>query len=153
MTSPTARNTKAALPYVPCGTSITDVERMSRAFTKFHLSDGRALHRFSAAESHMDPHCHPWSFTSDVLAGGYVEEVFNFDASGWRSALINRAPGTTHHVPAAHIHRIVELPMGVCWTLVKAGPAEREVRFWRFSDRIVSRAWHSRSWIEVIVRP
>jgi hypothetical protein len=41
---------------------------------------------------------------------------------GWNSELVHRIPGETYHVDAAHIHRIVELPQGECWTLVRAGP-------------------------------
>ncbi len=90
---------------------------------------------------------YPWSFETEILDGGYVEEVFNLDpGGGWRSELVHRLPGETYHVDAAHIHRIVELPTGECWTLVRAGPHTRETRFWRFRDIIQSRAWHERRW-------
>jgi hypothetical protein len=120
---------------------------MSRAFTKYHLDDGRALHRFRIGEPHADPHDHPWSFETEILAGGYVEEVFNVLAGGgWRSELVFRGPGTVHQVPADHIHRIVELPQGECWTVVRAGPNVRGTRFWRFGDDVRSRAWNARRW-------
>lgn len=120
---------------------------MSRAFTKFHLSDGRALHRFKGEERHADPHDHPWAFETEILDGGYVEEVFHVDpVGGWRSEIVHRSPFTSHHIEAGHIHRIVELPQGECWTLVRAGHHEREVRFWRFGDGIVSREWNERRW-------
>lgn len=34
------------------GMTIVRIERMSRAFTQYHLDDGRALHRFTAEEPH-----------------------------------------------------------------------------------------------------
>ena len=106
---------RAAIARVPEGTRIVSVERMSRAFTKYHLDDGRALHRFKMEEPHATPHDHPWSFDTEILDGGYVEEVFHLDPNGgWHSELVHRIPGETYHVDAAHIHRIVELPTGEC---------------------------------------
>ena len=148
MAAPTVRRVKPALPYVPAGTMIVDIEHMSHAFTKYHLSDGRALHRFRSGEPHADPHDHPWLFETEILDGGYVEEVFHIDpAGGWRSELVHRAPYTAHQVEAPHIHRIVELPQRDCWTLIRAGRHEREVCFWRFGNHgVKSRAWHERRW-------
>jgi hypothetical protein len=138
---------RVATDRAPAGTVIVRVERMSRAFTKYYLSDGRALHRFRMGEPRADPHDHPWSFETEILDGGYVEEVFHVEADGsWRSELIHRQPGTVHRVDAEHIHRIVELPQHECWTVVRAGPNERETRFWRFGDGVRSRAWHERRW-------
>ncbi len=68
---------RAAIARVPDGTRIVSVERMSRAFTKYHLDDGRALHRFKMEEPNATPHDHPWSFDTKILDGGYVEEVFH----------------------------------------------------------------------------
>lgn len=141
------RAPRAARDRVPSGVLIVRVERMSRAFTKFHLSDGRALHRFRAEEPHGDPHDHPWSFETEILDGGYIEEVFRVHADGgWDSRLVHRAAGSVHCVAAEHIHRIVELPQCECWTLVRAGPHERVTRFWRFGANIRSRAWYERRW-------
>lgn len=138
---------RAAREHTPAGTAITGVERMSPAFVKYHLDDGRALHRFSRPEPWADPHDHPWSFETEIVAGGYVEEVFTIDDDGgWRSTLIDRAPGTVHRIEATHIHRIVELPAGDCWTLVRAGAHERVTMFWRFGDEVKRRAWNARRW-------
>jgi hypothetical protein len=60
---------RAAVARVPEGTRIVSVERMSKAFTKYHLDDGRALHRFKAEEPHATPHDHPWGFETEVLEG------------------------------------------------------------------------------------
>ena len=106
---------RVAAGYAPANTTIVRIERMSRAFTKYHLDDGRALHRFRMSEPHADPHDHPWSFETEILAGGYVEEVFNvLPGGGWRSELVHRCPGTIHQIPAEHVHRIVELPQNEC---------------------------------------
>ncbi len=139
---------KAARERVPAGTLIVRFERMSPAFTKYHLSDGRALHRFRREEPNGTPHDHPWSFETEILDGGYVEEVFTVAADGsWSFERVSRLPGAKYSVNAAHIHRIVELPTGECWTLVRAGPHERETRFWRFGDDVRSRAWHERRYV------
>lgn len=131
----------------PIGTSIIRAERMSRAFVKYHLDDHRALHRFTRPEPHSHPHDHPWPFETTVLAGGYVEEVFELRANGsWHSNLESRLPGTVHLIAASHIHRIVDLPEGECWTLVRAGRHERQVRFWRFDDVVRFRTWNARRW-------
>ncbi|MDQ0840089.1 hypothetical protein [Sphingomonas faeni] len=85
---------RAAVARVPEGTRIVSVERMSRAFTKYHLDDGRALHRFKMEEPHATPHDHPWGFETEVLEGGYVDEVFHLDSGGgWHSELVHRVPG------------------------------------------------------------
>lgn len=143
----TQRVPRAALARVPAGAAIVRVERLSRAFIKYHLDDGRALHRFTRGEPHADPHDHPWGFETEILDGGYVEEVFHFaEDGGWRSEIVHRAPATRHHIAADHIHRIVELPGRDCWTLVSAGPHERDTRFWRFGNGIWSRSWRERRW-------
>lgn len=136
-----------ARDHAPDGVAIVRVERMSPAFVKYHLDDGRALHRFVRAEPHADPHDHPWSFETTIVSGGYVEEVFTFDPDGrWRSELVERQPGSRHRIAATHIHRIVALPEGESWTLVRAGPHERRTLFWRFAEVVQRRAWNSRRW-------
>ena len=112
-----------------------DQEPMNGDFTKYHLRGPwpfhPVLHHFRAPD-HGDPHDHPWPFRSVVLAGGYVEEVFSLDGS---SSLVRRNVGESFVIPAGHIHRIVELPEGECWTLITAlGPQERVSGFYRFGD-------------------
>jgi hypothetical protein len=143
----TLRIPRAAVARRPAGTTIVGVERLSPAFTKYHLDDGRALHRFRREEPHAAPHDHPWSFETEIVDGGYVEEIFHLGQNGgWWSELAHRRPGETYRIAATHIHRIVGLPTGECWTVVSAGMHEREVRFWRFGDGVRSRAWHERRW-------
>jgi hypothetical protein len=116
-------------------------ERMSNEFEKFHLGDGRVLHHFTDVDR-GGPHDHPWSFTSHVLSGGYVERVYTHNSEGWTSEEIHRRPGDTFSIAAEHIHEIVHLPEGQCWTIVSAGPNERETRFWQFGEQVKSRPWH-----------
>ena len=138
---------RAARERCPSNTEIVRVERMSPAFTKFYLADGRVLHRFRKEEPHADPHDPPWSFETTIVDGGYAEEVFTVAPDGsWRYELVQRHPGETYRVPAKHIHRIVELPAGECWTIVRSGSWQRTTRFWRFGDVVQSRAWNERHW-------
>ncbi len=65
-------------------------ERMSSAFIKYHLDDGRAMHRFVAPEPRAKP------------------------------------PD----------HLRLSLPLGESWTLVQAGPHERETLFGRFGETV-----------------
>jgi hypothetical protein len=117
------------------------IEVMNPFFSKIHLGDGRAIHHFSAADEGEDFHDHPWSFTSEILAGGYAEDVV-ISLTRFTVMEQRRLPGTTHHVEASHMHRITRLLDGHCWTLVTAGPVERQVRFYRHRDgQVQSRRW------------
>lgn len=126
-------------------------ETLAPHFEKLHLRPPEwplpqpfVFHRLTAPDM-GDPHDHPMSFTSHVLTGGYVEEVYAADGSIER---IERLPGTAHHVEAAHIHRIVGLPAGECITLCLYGPHERETRFWRWdAGGAWSRQWDSMEWV------
>ena len=146
---PQPRIPRAARNHLPPGTAILRVERMSPAFLKLHLDDGSVLHRFTRAEPWSDPHDHPFAIEIEVLAGGYVEEVFTHAETGWRATLVHRHPGDTHRLVADHIHRIVELPAGECWTRARYGPPERDTHFWRFGDDVRRRRWNSRRWERV----
>lgn len=122
-------------------------ERMSDEFLKTHVKGlpfDAVIHQFSAPDKGLLPHDHPYSFTSHVLHGGYVERVYLIDGGGgWRSELVHRPPGSVHFVLATHIHEIIELPKGDCHTLIIPGKKVRESRFWLFEEnQIRSRAWN-----------
>ena len=140
---------RAARDHLPSGAAVTRVERMSRAFVKYHLDDGTVLHRFTRPEPWSDPHDHPFAIEVEVLTGGYVEEVFRHDAGGWRAELVHRHPGEAHRLDADHIHRIVDLPTGECWTRARYSPPERVTHFWRFGEDVRRRRWNSRRWERV----
>ena len=136
------------------GNKIMTTERMSNEFTKYHLNRyGRqpwpfrpVIHHFTGPD--VDgPHDHPWSFTSFILSGSYIEEVYilSEDRQTWTREVIERRAGSSHKVEATHIHRIIELPEGECWTMVIAGPKERVPHFWKFSEGgIFVRPWNRR---------
>ena len=103
---------RAAIARVPDGTRIVSVERMSRAFTKYHLDDGRALHRFKMEKPHATPHDHPWSFDTKILDGGYVEDPPTIAECG----LIDRNcsassmgdAGSSYYIPTACLSEWVD---------------------------------------------
>ncbi len=116
-------------------------ERMNAGFEKWHVEGlpiGCSFHSFTLPDD-GDPHDHPWAFSSHILSGSYVEDVYALDGTVVR---FRRCAGTVHQVPATRIHRIVQLPQGPCLTLVRAGPWEREPRFWRFDGEARSRQWN-----------
>ena len=123
------------------------LERMSDHFTKLHLAVGTTpltLHHFTGPDT-GDPHDHPFAFTTTILAGGYIEEVWRLGEAGWSSRLVHREPGSSHRVGARRIHRIVELLRGECVTSVvwhSEGVQRRQPRFWRFRNGVMwSRRW------------
>ena len=65
---------------MPESTRIGSVKRISRAFTNSLTTN--ALHRSKVEEPNATPHNHPWGFETEVLAGGYVNEVFHLDSDG-----------------------------------------------------------------------
>jgi hypothetical protein len=82
-------------------------ERMSDQFTRLHLEGGKfpiTLHHFTGPEL-GDAHDHPYAFTTTILAGGYVEEVWRRGKDGWSSRLIHREVGTSHRVGRRHRDR------------------------------------------------
>lgn len=123
------------------------IEKMSEEFTKYHLHGlpfPAVLHHFTAPDK-GGPHDHPFGFTSFVLKGGYLERVYHPRADGtWDSYVAERVVGTSHRVSATHIHEIIDLPEGGCWTLILPQAWEREWRFWRFD----AQGWASRQWNE-----
>lgn len=122
-------------------------ECMSEHFTKLNLEVGKfpiTLHHFTGPDQ-GDPHDHPYAFTTTILAGGYIEEIWRRGDDGWTSRLVRREAGTSHRVGARCIHRIVELPQGECITSIvwhTEGVARRQPRFWRFRNGVMwSRRW------------
>ena len=98
------------------------------------------IHHFRDADVGVDPHDHPWPFITFVLAGGYVEEIYD-PASGRARGIAVRRLGDVVLHGARHTHRIAGLGTSpgecVAVTLVVTGP---RVRRWRFYDR-TARRW------------
>lgn len=123
-----------------------EAEKMSDEFTKHHIKNlpfDAVIHHFTATDK-GSPHDHPFGFTSFILSGSYIERVYWIGKDGiWSSEWIHRKPGTAHSVEAAHIHQIVELPKGECYTLIIPQEKVREPRFWRFDENgSESRPWY-----------
>lgn len=119
-------------------------ERMNGAMLKLHVRGaGKAmvLHVFTGHD-HGDPHDHgQWGFTSTVLDGGYVEEVFSPDGT---SRTVEHRAGDRFRVEADHIHRIVALPTGMCVTLIEPDPhTGKDSGFYQWRDGAAFyRPWH-----------
>jgi len=91
-------------------------------FHKFHRSDA------------VDLHDHPWNFVSIILWRGYMEEVPDGSAPGYRKQ--KRVwPGMIIYRPAHHAHRVVLLNEKPAYTLVFVS---KYVRQWGF---FTSRGW------------
>jgi hypothetical protein len=124
------------------------IECMNDHFTKLHVQVskfGVTLHHFTGPDL-GDPHDHPFAFTTTILAGGYIEDVWRRGNDGWSSRLVHREPGTSHRVGARSVHRIVELPLGECVTSIvlhSEGVKRRQPRFWRFRNGVMwTRRWN-----------
>ena len=115
-------------------------ERMSDAMLKIHIPGLGVLHHFTAPDMGA-PHDHPWNFTSMILKGGYIEEVYRPDGACER---IHRKVGDHFAILAGHIHRIVELPEGECWTCIDVlGPKVQEPGFYEWREgRMFQRRWN-----------
>ena len=109
-------------------------EPMADFFDKFHvggLPRAAVFHRFTNADL-GDPHDHPWPFTSFIVSGGYIEEVFD-RRNGAVEVDVHR-PGDSFRVEAHHVHRIVQLLDDECWTLILPEAYVHEPGFWQFRD-------------------
>ena len=129
-------------------TSRTEV--MRPGFVKYHL-DGlpfdAVLHHITSPDAEGFFHDHPFSLTTHILAGSYVEERQRFWRMGSEFRLFTHATGTAHFIPAERVHRIASLLYDDCWSLILPGPWERETRFWRFDDECAwSRQWNETEW-------
>lgn len=108
------------------------------------------LHFIARSDDDRDGHDHPWEFTSEILYGGYLEEVFfprdqsYMDANhGRRSMYQCRTRGDVFTNPPTHVHKItlfrrdgVPVP---AWTLVKRTWGEREWGFWELDPADASK--------------
>lgn len=86
------------------------------------------LHNILRSDDDRDQHNHPWSFTSIILAGCYLEHIFFPRATATRYLKRWAYPGTVLKNSAAHTHR-VEIIRPV-WSLVMCPEATQEWGFW-----------------------
>jgi len=129
-------------------------EKMNAVFTKHHLVGlpfDAVIHHFSEKDQHEHIHDHPFSFTTHILKGSYIERVYEILEDGtYKASIHHRKEGTTHLVTANTIHEIIELPDGECFTLIRPNAKEKEPSFYRFEDgKIFKRQWNQRKFREV----
>lgn len=128
-------------------------EQMNADFVKWHVDGMRVpavIHRLGVDLG--APHDHPFGFTSFVICGGYREEVFipEYGSIGYLLHL----PGESFTVKAGHIHRIVELIDGECWTLIVPGSHERTPGFYEWREgQCFHRFWHEAEFSPFKVTP
>lgn len=89
---------------------LTHAALLNDHFAVIDREDHGRYHIFSAPDgADADPHDHAeWGFTSRVVTGGYIEEIF--DVVGAKSiGFVERKTGDVFRIETGHIHRIVEL--------------------------------------------
>lgn len=124
-------------------------EKMNAVFTKYHIKGlpfDAVIHHFSQKDINEHIHDHPFSFTSHILKGSYVERIYKILADGsYRSTIRHRREGTSHFVEATTIHEIIDLPDGECYTIITPKHKERETCFYKFENgQIFKRQWNQR---------
>lgn len=129
-------------------------EKMNAVFTKHHLRGlpfDAVIHQFSQKDQNEHVHDHPFSFTTHILKGSYIERVYEiFEDGTYNSSVHHRLEGTSHFVPADTIHEILELPEGECFTIIRPNAWERETHFYRFEDGIIyKRRWNQRKFRQI----
>ena len=90
---------------------------------------GLYLHHIHRADRDRDPHDHPWAFTSLILAGGYVEQVYPDKASPRGAFVRHRGRFSVGTMRRRQAHRITKTT-GLVWTLVLVGPRRADWGFW-----------------------
>jgi len=130
-------------------------EKMNAVFMKHHLEGlpfDAVIHHFSKKDPNEHIHDHPFSFTTHILKGSYVERIYEIHKDGsYTSSLYHRIEGTSHFVPANTIHEIIELPEEECFTLIRPGEREKETYFYRFEEgKVFTRKWNQRKFRELI---
>lgn len=121
-------------------------EKMNDIFTKYHIQGlpfNAVIHHFSEKDKNEHIHDHPWSFTSHVIKGSYIERIYEIINGRIEITDVLRREGTSHFVPATLIHEILDFPKGQCTTIVLPQPWQRETHFWKFEDGVAySRKWN-----------
>lgn len=103
---------------------------------RWHITSDRQgagvyLHYFLKGDNDPDPHNHPWRFSTYVIAGGYIDEVWkkNEDGTASFSHYEDCVPGKAYEREPDHIHRVM-IPEGkTAWTLVFRGTRTKEWGF------------------------
>ncbi|MEV0438414.1 hypothetical protein AB0I84_13950 [Streptomyces spectabilis] len=80
------------------------------------------------------PHSHPWTFSSQILAGGYSETRYSVDGGYVDVTEMEHVQGATSAVDRRLYHEVTTLhaPPGSTMTLMACGPGERGA--WGYLD-------------------
>lgn len=105
---------------------------------------GIYLHHIHRPDRDRDPHDHPWSFISLVLAGGYTEQVWRdkLYPSSFRTRERRRWTVARMSRRAAHMITGINGPL---WTLVLTGPRRGAWGFWHLGEFIPWREYTSQA--------
>lgn len=91
---------------------------------------GIYLHHIHRPDREQDPHDHPWSFASLVLAGWYEEDVWPDKRDPHRRITRERGRWSLRRLGRDSAH-IITGTNGPLWTLVVTGPKRGGWGFWR----------------------
>ena len=126
-------------------------EIMSDEFRKYHLKGlpfDAVLHEFVSIDK-GDAHDHPFNFRTHILYGSYVEMRYFINPDGsWYARSFHRKEGDSFIVGADCIHRIIELPEGACYTMIRPMEWNKQPCFYRFTDNgVLYRQWNESEFI------
>ena len=123
-------------------------EMMHPGMHKIHGMDGSVWHVFFGNCPDVGhPHDHPWTFRSEIIFGGYVEEVYD-PATGARQ-VFHRRPGDSFMVPATKVHKIIDYPEGNALTRIWPEEGEQKWGFWRWENGFPERRDFDGDWQKV----
>lgn len=83
------------------------------------------LHRFESSDADEELHNHPWTATSIILAGGYVEQ---FRSPNGVDRRVLR-PGSVNRIGPNTFHRVLLIEED-CWSLIVVGKRVQGWGFW-----------------------
>jgi len=127
-------------------------EKLSDEFTKHHIGFKNlpvVIHQFTDIDK-GPPHDHPATFRTHILKGSYLEFIYKKTKHGWKNVYKLRKTGDSFIIRANHIHQIVALPQGECWT-VSIGPKPTQTwGFYEFrADGAYKRAHDQETWTKL----
>ncbi len=102
-----------------------DLGDYMRRWVLLHPLGTVRIHHIFRGDADLDPHDHPWSFVSIILAGSYVEELWTDEPAKQSERTPRR--WWPRFIKSTQLHRLrLERPV---WTLVITG---RKLRSWGF---------------------
>ena len=117
----------------------TWTESMNGHFDKLHIPGLGVIHRFSNVDGpDAEFHDHPWEFTSLILKGGYIEEIYDPETGQVQVFERRTRDFIGPHNP---IHRVTHLlDCSMCWTLADYGQFRgHEAEFFRLENGLLTK--------------